>query len=188
MTIVVNLFAEPGAGKTTMMAAVFAELKFRGINCEMATEFAKDLVWEERNNAISNQLYISGKQYHRVNRLNGKVDVIITDSPILLGMIYNKHPSEHFNTVLAEHFDRFNNMNFMVVREEGDYKEEGRLQTEEESRKIKKDVERLIHDYTTGCTCIFRSKEHVDLVVKLILGKLGDGNDGKKSKVSENAA
>jgi len=175
MTIVVNFFGEPGAGKTTMMAAVFAELKFRGINCEMATEYAKDLVWEERENVMLNQLYISGKQFHRVNRLIGKVDVVVTDSPVLLGIVYNKHgDKESFNKVLAEHFNRFDNINFLVVRGENGYREEGRLQTEEESAELKKKIHHLIHDYTVGCTSVFKSREHVDLVIKMIMNRMGE--------------
>ena len=46
MTLVVNFFAGPGAGKSSMAAGLFAELKFRGVNCELATEYAKDKVWE----------------------------------------------------------------------------------------------------------------------------------------------
>ena len=187
MTIVVNFFAEPGAGKTTMMAAVFTELKFLGINCEMATEYAKDLVWEDRSHAIANQLYISAKQFHRINRLNGKVDVIITDSPILLGIIYNKNPSTSFNEVLIEHFNRFENMNFLVERSGGEYKKEGRLQTEKESVEIRFEVAKLLHDYTDGCLCVDRSKKSVSVVVAKVLDKLGrkiDGNgyENKKSK------
>jgi len=44
-TIVVNLFAGPGAGKTTTMAGLFSKLKLDNIVCEMATEFAKELTW-----------------------------------------------------------------------------------------------------------------------------------------------
>ena len=47
MAIVINLFAGPGVGKSTTAARVFAELKLKGVNCEMALEFAKDKVWEE---------------------------------------------------------------------------------------------------------------------------------------------
>ena len=46
--IVVNLFAGPGSGKSTTCAGVFAKLKLAGVNCEMALEYAKDKVWEER--------------------------------------------------------------------------------------------------------------------------------------------
>ncbi len=45
-TLVVNLLGGPGSGKSTTAADVFARLKWQDINCELVTEFAKDLVWE----------------------------------------------------------------------------------------------------------------------------------------------
>ena len=44
----VNLFGGPGIGKSTTAAGVFNLLKLHGIETELITEFAKDLVWEER--------------------------------------------------------------------------------------------------------------------------------------------
>lgn len=41
---VVNLFAQPGAGKSTGAAYIFAKLKMAGVNAELITEFAKDKV------------------------------------------------------------------------------------------------------------------------------------------------
>lgn len=45
--LVVNLFGTPGAGKSTGVAYIFSNLKMRGINAELVTEFAKDMVWED---------------------------------------------------------------------------------------------------------------------------------------------
>ena len=95
-TLVVNLFAGPGAGKSTTAAGIFYELKSRGINCELATEYAKDLTWEKRHDTFRYQIYLFGKQYHRIFRLLGEVDVIITDSPILLTSIYDTKKTKVF--------------------------------------------------------------------------------------------
>ena len=47
-TIVVNFIGGQGSGKSSMMADLFAWLKWNMIDCEMCTEYAKDLVWENR--------------------------------------------------------------------------------------------------------------------------------------------
>lgn len=59
--LVVNLFGAPGAGKSTGAAYVFSQLKMRGINAELVTEFAKDKVWEENDEVFKHQEYIFGK-------------------------------------------------------------------------------------------------------------------------------
>jgi adenylate kinase family enzyme len=38
----INIFGGPGAGKSTTAAALFAEMKRRGMNVELATEVAED--------------------------------------------------------------------------------------------------------------------------------------------------
>ena len=89
-TLVINLFGVPGAGKSTGAAYIFSQIKMRGINAELITEFAKDKVWEENKEVFKNQAYIFGKQSFKLSRCDGKVDVIITDSPLPLSIFYNK--------------------------------------------------------------------------------------------------
>ena len=57
-TIIINLFAGPGAGKSTGAAFIFSKLKMLGIDAELVTEFAKDKVWEQNKEAFKCQFYI----------------------------------------------------------------------------------------------------------------------------------
>jgi hypothetical protein len=140
-TIVVNLFAGPGTGKSTTMAGVFSELKLRGVNCEMAPEFAKEKVWEGSLGILENQIYIFGKQLHTIHRLLGKVDVIITDSPLLLSLVYGKNETDSFRKFVLEVFNRQNNVNYFLERKKA-YNPSGRLQTEEQA----KGIDRTVYD------------------------------------------
>lgn len=146
MAIVINLFSGPGVGKSTTAARVFAELKLQGINCEMALEFAKDKVWEESFKTMDDQIYIFGKQFHKIWRLKDKVDVIICDSPLPNSIIYDKENSETFHKLIMEQFNKFNNLNFVLERST-EYQKEGRMQTEEEAKQIDKNVLEMLEKY-----------------------------------------
>jgi hypothetical protein len=143
MAIVVNLFAGPGVGKSTNAARIFAELKMKGVNCEMALEFAKDKVWEESFRTMDDQIYIFGKQFHRIWRLKDKVDVIICDSPLPISIVYDKENSQAFHQLIMEQFNKFDNLNFLLERGT-EYQEAGRVQTEEEAKEVDKVVKNVL--------------------------------------------
>ena len=88
MSIVINLFAGPGAGTSTTAAALFSKLKTLGKSVELVTEYAKDETWKGHKFNEWSQPSILGEQWGRESKLYGKVDYIITDSPIELPAIY----------------------------------------------------------------------------------------------------
>lgn len=136
MTLVVNLFGGPGTGKSTTAAGVFSELKQRGFNAELVTEYAKDRVWDKHFAALDNQIYIFGKQYHRIHRLLGQVEVIVTDAPLLLSLYYgDKNTPESFKQLVRDIHGRLINMNVFLNRKK-EYNPVGRMQTEEQARDV----------------------------------------------------
>lgn len=88
MTLLINLYGGPGPGKSTFAAALLSELKQRGVNAELVREYAKGWAWEGRKISPLDQFYVFGKQLRAEACLLGKVEVIVTDSPILLGCVY----------------------------------------------------------------------------------------------------
>lgn len=141
-TLIVNLFGGPGCGKSTLMAGIFHQLKLKGYDCEMVTEFAKDLVWEKRNETFKDELYIFAKQNHRLFRVNGKVDIIVTDRPLILTNVYNQDDEELCSLCLKT-FNQYNNLNFLLKRQTV-YQENGRNQSEEEAMEIDKITQDLL--------------------------------------------
>jgi hypothetical protein len=127
---VINLFAGPGAGKSTIAAGLFAELKRAGESVELVTEFAKDLTWENGVELLRCQPYVLGEQYRRLERLRGKVKLAITDSPLLLQSYYagNAYP-ESFHDFIRWSHERFPSLNAFVQRV-GRYDSAGRWQDE----------------------------------------------------------
>lgn len=133
---VINLLSGPGAGKSTTAAGLFYQMKLKGINVELITEYAKDMTWEERYNTLSNQLYIFAKQYSRQLRVKNKVDYIVTDSPLLLSLIYTpKNYPGSFELMVMDFWNEFDNYNFFIRREKK-YNPIGRNQTEDEAKDI----------------------------------------------------
>ena len=88
-TVVINILGGPGVGKTTLAAELFTRLKIMGYEVENVSEFAKELVWEERSQAFNDRLYMHAEQNHRLLMMQGKLDFIITDSPLILTSVYN---------------------------------------------------------------------------------------------------
>ena len=113
-TKIINLFGPSGCGKSSGAAYIFSKLKMIGISCELVPEYAKDKVWEGNKEIFlpENQVYIFGKQYYRISRLIGKVDYVITDSPILLSNVYNKSDvlKKHFCDAVRDCHKNFNNI------------------------------------------------------------------------------
>ena len=128
--VVVNFFGGPGCGKSTTAAWLFSELKKRQVNCEYVTEFAKDLTWEKNYDALLLQEYVFGTQSYRMARVKDKVDVLITDSPLPLSIIYNDgrlHEPE-FSTLVWQVFDEYTNLNFYLNRS-SEYETAGRKES-----------------------------------------------------------
>lgn len=144
--VVVNLFAGPGSGKSTMAAGLFFKLKSAGINCELTGEYAKDLAWEEGGQKIADQIYVFAKQQRRVLRLVDKVDVVISDSPTILGLAYMpKHYPQCFADLVRWQYEQYNNLNVFVNRKKA-FNPKGRFHTEEESIQKDAEIKKLMSD------------------------------------------
>lgn len=166
MTIVVNLFGGPGTGKSTMMADIFANLKWAGINCEMAPEFAKEKVWEESLRILDNQIYVFGKQHNTIQRLIGKVDVIITDSPLLLSVYYGKKLGQTFRALVFEEHEKLTNLNILLRRKKK-FNLIGRLQNEEQAKMIDDKLEQILcDDILTEFDANSKSTKQIVLLIK----------------------
>lgn len=150
-TIVINIAGGPGTGKTTVAADLFSKLKEMGFEVENVSEFAKELVWEGRNEAFDDRLYMHGEQNHRLMQMNGKLDYIITDSPLFLTSVYNnyylkdKFPKSYnkmIDNVTSETFKLYNNKVYLLERNTS-YKIVGRR----ENQKTALDIDKALVSY-----------------------------------------
>lgn len=147
-TIVINLIGAPSTGKSTIASELFAKMKWAGYDVELVSEYAKELVWEERHETFKNELYLFAKQQHRMFRLSKKVKFIITDRPLILSMFYNQKygtKSETFNELIREEVAKYENLNFFLTRTKP-YNPKGRNQTEEESDQFAKEMYSMLYE------------------------------------------
>ncbi len=157
MTTYINIFGGPGAGKSTTAAAVFYNMKRNGLNVELVTEVAKDFVWEDRIYSLTIQPYVMMKQYKNLVRLQGKVDYVITDAPILFGLLYaNKFkqklpPSYHQFIADCHHQIIAPSINIMLERSH-DYDSNGRYQTEQEALQLDDELQGILQDASVDFT------------------------------------
>jgi hypothetical protein len=137
------IFGGPGIGKTMTALALTCLLKEKGFSCEYVSEFAKDLTWEEHKVALACQPLIAGEQIFRQHKVDGKVDFVVTDSPLLINLI---HPgfgvTDNYKKWLVEVFNMFDNFNILLASERvRPYETEGRVESKE--RAIEMDSENL---------------------------------------------
>jgi hypothetical protein len=163
--LVVNLFGGAGAGKSTTRAGVFNKLKLAGINCEEVFEWIKYKVYEGNPYAPTDQLYTFAKQRKFLREIGDQVDVIVTDSPILLSSVYDTEGDGEF---YLQKFQEFNNMNFLIRRVKP-YNPIGRYQTEDEAKDFDGVIEKYLKDNSIDYFSVDGNEQAKDIIANYII-------------------
>lgn len=105
-------------------------------------EYAKELVYDNHLTMLDghyeHQFAILNEQMKRINRLYGKVDFIVTDSPILLNNTYlnedkNTKVYSAYTDCVNKLYGLYNNFNYFVERDTSAFEKEGRIHNLEQS-------------------------------------------------------
>ena len=183
-TIVINLFAGPGAGKTTCAWEIASELKKRGYEAEYVSEYAKEFVWDNNmemlDGSLKHQQMLYDEQLHRITRLLGKVDFIVTDSPTLLSAQYLKEPNEEFENKMIEDFKKNQNFNLFINRGKT-YQQAGRLQNLQESRAIDNKIKQFLKDNKIYFGTYYHHT--IDIVIDNIIKNFHKVNDKANKEI-----
>ncbi len=173
-TTVINVFGGPGIGKSTTAALIFQCLKEKGKSVEMSPEFIKKWVWNGIQPKFLDYHYIFANQSKSEYDLFGKVEYIVTDSPVLLS-VYYAHPEKMVGDSVSKMYEAYKRMceeekvstiNIMLKRLDSSqtnaFDEDGRFHNEEQSKQIDKDLIELLNDQNVQYDIISPSKKIVE--------------------------
>lgn len=178
-TIVINLFGEPSSGKSTCAMDITTKLKRRGIKAEYVSEFAKDKVWEKNDEVFKHQEYIFGKQSFKMGKVRGKVQVIVTDSPLFLSILYNSDEEvlgENFNQVVLDMFNSYHNKNYLLIRKHA-YENVGRFQNEEQAFEVRHELIGALNKYKIPYNTVVSSEDNCIQIVNDIIEEINKNTE-----------
>ncbi len=146
--LIVALYAGPGVGKSVTAMRVAAELKCRGEDAEYVPEYAKELVYEGRFPTLGYQPYVAAKQMWMMDRLDGQVDVIVTDTSPLLSLVYGRKLTPAFRHWLVDDWMRRDTLDILLRRWTGTrYNPNGRNETLAEAQEKDREIAEMLASY-----------------------------------------
>lgn len=153
-TTVINIYGAPGSGKSTLAAELYAFMKQNGYSVELVREEIKDWAWQGKKPTVFEQIYITNKQMLAETNLYGKVEYLITDSPIYLGDFYNQyyHNCSALKGLEQAKIDQGfklgvlskNIIDLYTPIDDSIYKTEGRYSSLEEAKQLDKELLRYL--------------------------------------------
>lgn len=175
-TVVVSLLGGSGIGKSTTAAKLYGEMKDLSMSVELVREFVKEWCLSGKKVGHFGQSIIYGQQLDRESMLYGKVEYIVTDSPLILcpvyQMYYQKHDSIKHAVLkdmeVAREKEGVIHLNFLLSRNKP-FDPKGRYETEKVAKKIDITVRSFLnyHDipfYNLDCS----DEERVPNILKTI--------------------
>jgi hypothetical protein len=133
---VINLFAGPGTGKSVTSSVLYGMLSLAGYKVQYVPEFAKFAVYSKNVAALSDQIYMFGKQENRLHVLkDGDLDFVIMDGPLPLALLFAPdNYYEYYEPLVMEVFKGYDNINYFLDRNPAiPYQQNGREQSLEQA-------------------------------------------------------
>jgi tRNA uridine 5-carbamoylmethylation protein Kti12 len=153
-TTVINILGAPGAGKTTLASELFSALKKANKDVELVSEYAKELVWDKVKIDYFIQIQMYGEQLKRESRLYNKVRYVITDSPLMLSLIYQEfYRGDNFTALKElynEHVRELPNYNvdykffFLESLDDKRYVQKGRFENKEQANAVEQMIKKFL--------------------------------------------
>jgi adenylate kinase family enzyme len=147
-----NFLGGPGAGKSTTAPNVFADMKRNKLSVELAREMIKPAAYRRDKIELYDQISIMGQQMNEEYQyIKCGVKNIVTDSPLLLSLVYA--PPKFFEPIrqiVAMYDWDYPTFNIFLNRNDKEYIQDGRWQTEEEARKLDQVIFDIAKNHAVG--------------------------------------
>lgn len=169
--VVINFLCGPGNLKSTIASGVFSLLKLHYVNCELVTEFAKDLTWKKDFKSLNNHEFVFKEQNDRLHRIGNEVDVLVTDTSLLFSLIYGQqHKTKEFKRKVLSTYNSYNNLNIVLNRDiSKEYETTGRSQNISEAIEIDGKVKYMLNNYDLNYIELNSNESTINKVTSLIL-------------------
>lgn len=140
-TLNVNLWAGPGVGKSVTAASLFVRLKLAGITTEWVPEQAKTLHYRGTLLTTSQKSIVKA-QARAQSLLQGKVEVVLSDSPVMLSLAYaSAEEQPKLQRIVFNATRGWRMLNVLLHRDlTGAYEQSGRYQSEDEAKLFHRDT------------------------------------------------
>jgi hypothetical protein len=173
---IINLYGGPGTSKSTTATGLFNKMKKAGYKCEYVHEYAKDLTYKQSWKVLEDQGYLFSKQHHKLWILKDSVDYIITDSPLLLGLVYIKgnslYDTKEFKDYVRSIYKAYDTIDVFLERniEVHPYQTYGRSQTLEEAIKKDAEIKSVITEFNPNFYNVKVQENTEDIILDIIRG------------------
>jgi hypothetical protein len=154
----INIFAGPGAGKSTTASFIHYRLKSEGYQVELVSEFIKYWAWQKRIPDSWDQFFIFGSQLHAEDHVLRHNTAIVTESPLLLQIAYMERANNEFATEclsVCNKFDKNHPSINIILKRETNYNPNGRYENLAQAIEMDKRITKLVQDVYGDNHCTF---------------------------------
>lgn len=155
-TIVIELYSGPSGGKSTEAADLYAALKRRKVDAELSREYVKRWALKGYPVEALDEFYIFGKQVHEESDLLGRVDVVVTDRPVMLSIVYAQlyctdtircGITQAVRSYYAATAEQGHRRIAVLLPRRHRYRSEGRFEDEDQARLVDATIENVVGNW-----------------------------------------
>ncbi|MBP3221259.1 MAG: PriCT-2 domain-containing protein [Neisseriaceae bacterium] len=112
--LLINVYGSPATGKSFTAQNLTTLLQENGIDCVYVSEYATELIHQGRNDELKDQVFVTGEQLRREQAALNHANIVITDSPTALGIIYAPEHQKAALHDIAAQSDKIPHINILL--------------------------------------------------------------------------